>query len=138
MIDRKFSPIFLFGDLIIQRGLILTDIEPLPLSYFLFNRLFVGGGGVVKDAEPDCMAFPLCLRKHPVFVIFGVGDLRVVLCHPHKHIDAFPHIDGRAVQKDTVNPRMLELLRKPFALQAVVNALFKLIHYFFTPKTDFL
>lgn len=86
-----------------------ADELALFLAYFFFNR---GGRRAVSDienAKADAMATPRGFRQYFIFVCFWMGELRIVLRHARKHIDAFSDIDSLSVQQDSVNARPLEL-----------------------------
>lgn len=79
-----------------------------------FSYLFFDGGGRravsgIENAKADAAAAPRCLRQYFIFVCFWTGELRIVLRHARKHIDAFPDVDNPSVQQDSVNARALEL-----------------------------
>lgn len=63
----------------------------------------------VQNAKADAVTAPRGLRQYFMFVCFGTGELRIVLRHARKYIDAFPDIDSLSVQQDSVNARPLEL-----------------------------
>ena len=83
------------------------------IALFLANLFFDGGGrravSGIQNAKADAMTAPRCLRQYFIFVCFWTGELRIVLRHAHKHIDAFSDIDSLSVQQDSVNARTLEL-----------------------------
>ena len=79
-----------------------------------FAYLFFDGGGRravsgIQNAKADAMAAPRCFCQYFIFVRFWTGELRIVLRHARKHIDAFPDVDNPSVQQDSVNARPLEL-----------------------------
>ena len=79
-----------------------------------FAYLFFDGGGRravsgIQNAKADAVATPRCLRQYFIFVCFWTGELRIVLRHARKHIDAFSDIGSLSVQQDSVNARPLEL-----------------------------
>ena len=86
-----------------------ADELALFLAYFFFNcggRRAVSG---IQNAKAYAMAAPRCFRQYFIFVCFWTGELRIVLRHARKHIDAFPDVDNPSVQQDSVNARALEL-----------------------------
>lgn len=63
----------------------------------------------IQNAKAYAMTAPRGLRQYFIFVCFWTGELRIVLRHARKYIDAFPDIDSLSVQQDSVNARPLEL-----------------------------
>lgn len=61
------------------------------------------------------MTAPRGFRQYFIFVYFWTGELRIVLRHARKHIDAFSDIDSLSVQQDSICP----------ALQSAAQALCK-------------
>lgn len=86
-----------------------ADELALFSSYFFFN----GGGrravSGIQNAKADAMTATRRFRQYFIFVCFWTGELRIVLRHARKHIDAFSDIDRLFVQQDSINARALEL-----------------------------
>lgn len=86
-----------------------ADELALFFAYFFFD----GGGrravSDIENAKAYAMAAPRCFRQYFIFVCFWTGELRIVLRHARKHIDAFSDIDSLSVQQDSINARPLEL-----------------------------
>lgn len=79
-----------------------------------FAYLFFDGGGRravsdIENAKAYAMAAPRCFRQYFIFVCFWTGELRIVLRHARKHIDAFSDVDNLSVQQDSVNARTFKL-----------------------------
>ena len=88
-----------------------ADELTLFFSYLFFNRGGRRAVSGIENAKADAMTAPRCLRQYFIFVCFWTGELRIVLRHARKHIDAFSDIDNLSVQQDSVNARTLELRR---------------------------
>ena len=88
-----------------------ADELALFLTYLFFNRGGRRAMSGIQNAKAYAMAAPRCFRQYFIFVRFWTGELRIVLRHARKHIDAFSDIDEFAVQQDSVNARTLELRR---------------------------
>ena len=86
-----------------------ADELTLFFSYLFFNRGGRRAVSGIQNAKAYAMAAPRCFRQYFIFVCFWTGELRIVLRHARKHIDAFSDIDKFAVQQDSVNARPLEL-----------------------------
>ena len=63
----------------------------------------------IQNAKADAMTAPRGFRQYFIFVCYWTGELRIVLRHARKHIDAFSDIVNPSVQQDSVNARALEL-----------------------------
>jgi hypothetical protein len=88
-----------------------ADELALFLAYFFFNRGGRRAASGIQNAKAYAMAAPRCFRQYFIFVRFWTGELRIVLRHARKYIDAFPDIDSLSVQQDSVNARTLKLRR---------------------------
>ena len=86
-----------------------ADELALFLTYLFFNRGGRRAMSGIQNAKAYAMAAPRCFRQYFIFVRFWTGELRIVLRHARKHIDAFSDIDSLSVQQDSVNARPLEL-----------------------------
>ena len=86
-----------------------ADELALFLAYFFFNRGGRRAASGIQNAKAYAMAAPRCFRQYFIFVCFWTGELRIVLRHARKHIDAFSDIDSLSVQQDSINARPLEL-----------------------------
>ena len=86
-----------------------ADELTLFFSYLFFNRGGRRAVSGIQNAKAYAMTAPRCFRQYFIFVCFWTGELRIVLRHARKHIDAFSDIDNLSVQQDSVNARTLEL-----------------------------
>ena len=86
-----------------------ADELALFFSYLFFNRGGRRAVSGIENAKADAMTAPRGFRQYFIFVCFWTGELRIVLRHARKHIDAFSNIDNPSVQQDSVNARPLEL-----------------------------
>ena len=88
-----------------------ADELALFLAYFFFNRGGRRAVSGIQNAKVNAMTAPRGFRQYFIFVCFWTGELRIVLRHARKHIDAFSDIDSLSVQQDSVNARTLKLRR---------------------------
>lgn len=86
-----------------------ADELALFLTYLFFDCGGRRAASGIQNAKAYTMAAPRCFRQYFIFVRFWTGELRIVLRHARKHIDAFSDIDSLSVQQDSVNARALEL-----------------------------
>lgn len=86
-----------------------ADELALFFSYLFFNRGGRRAASGIQNAKAYAMAAPRGFRQYFIFVRFWTGELRIVLRHARKHIDAFSDIDSLSVQQDSINARALEL-----------------------------
>jgi len=86
-----------------------ADELALFLAYFFFNCGGRRAASGIQNAKAYAMAAPRGFRKYFIFVRFWTGELRIVLRHARKYIDAFPDVDNPSVQQDSINARPLEL-----------------------------
>ena len=88
-----------------------ADELALFLTYLFFDCDGRRAASGIQNAKAYAMAAPRCLHQYFIFVCFWTGELRIVLRHARKHIDAFSDIDSLSVQQDSVNARTLKLRR---------------------------
>ena len=88
-----------------------ADELTLFFSYLFFNRGGRRAVSGIENAKADAMTAPRCFRQYFIFVCFWTGELRIVLRHARKHIDAFSDVDNLSVQQDSINACMLKLRR---------------------------
>lgn len=93
----------------IERREIAADELALFLTYLFFDCDGRRAASGIQNAKAYAMAAPRCFRQYFIFVCFWTGELRIVLCHARKHIDAFSDIDSLSVQQDSINARPFEL-----------------------------
>lgn len=86
-----------------------ADELALFLTYLFFDCDGCRAASGIQNAKAYAMAAPRCFRQYFIFVCFWTGELRIVLRHARKHIDAFSDIDSLSVQQDSINARPLEL-----------------------------
>lgn len=88
-----------------------ADELTLFFAYLFFNRGGRRAVSGIENAKADAMTAPRGLRQYFIFVCFWTGELRIVLRHARKHIDAFSDVDNLSVQQDSINACMLKLRR---------------------------
>ena len=86
-----------------------ADELALFLAYFFFDCGGRRAASGIQNAKAYAMAAPRGFRKYFIFVRFWTGELRIVLRHARKHIDAFSDVDNLSVQQDSINARTLKL-----------------------------
>ena len=86
-----------------------ADELALFLTYLFFNRGGRRAASGIQNAKVNAMTAPRGFRQYFIFVCFWTGELRIVLRHARKHIDAFSDIDSLSVQQDSINARPLKL-----------------------------
>ena len=110
-IRLKLTPVFFFWYLLIQRGSMEADIPALHIPDFLCNCVIVGLLGSVKHSEAHFVSAARSLGKYAVLMFPTLCELRVVLRHPHKNIDALSYVNNLAIQKNRINSRTFKLRR---------------------------
>ena len=86
-----------------------ADELALFLTYLFFNRGGRRAVSGIQNAKVYAMTAPRGFRQYFIFVCFWTGELRIVLRHARKQIDAFSDIDSLSVQQDSINARPLKL-----------------------------
>ena len=86
-----------------------ADELALFLTYLFFDCDGCRSSRGIQNSKAYAMTAPRGFRQYFIFVCFWTGELRIVLRHARKHIDAFSDIDSLSVQQDSVNARPLEL-----------------------------
>ena len=69
-----------------------ADVLALFLAYLFFDRGGRRAVSGIQNAKAYAMTAPRCFRQYFIFVCFWTGELRIVLRHARKHIDAFSDI----------------------------------------------
>ena len=110
-VDLKLPPVFFFWYLLVQRGSMEADIHPLHIPDLLCNCVIVGLLGSVKHSEAHFVSAARSLGKYAVLMFPTLCELRVVLRHPHKNIDALSYVNNLAIQKNRINSRTFKLRR---------------------------
>ena len=110
-VDLKLPPVFFFWYLLIQRGSMEADIPALHIPDFLCNCVIVGLLGSVKHSEAHFVSAARSLGKYAVLMFPTLCELRIVLRHPHKNIDALSYVNNLAIQKNRINSRTFKLRR---------------------------
>ena len=88
-----------------------ADIPALHIPDFLCNCVIVGLLGSVKHSEAHFVSAARSLGKYAVLMFPTLCELRVVLRHPHKNIDALSYVNNLAIQKNRINSHTFKLRR---------------------------
>lgn len=75
-----------------------ADELALFLAYLFFDYGGRRAASGIQNAKAYAMAAPRCFRQYFIFVCFWTGELRIVLRHARKHIDAFADVDDLTIQ----------------------------------------
>lgn len=75
-----------------------ADILALLLTDFFCNCVIAALLGSVKHGEAHFVSAARSLGKYAVLMFSTLCELGVMLCHPHKNIDALSYVNNLAIQ----------------------------------------
>lgn len=93
-----------------------ADILALLLTDFFCNCVIAALLGSVKNSEAHFVSAARSLSEYAVLMFLALCKLGVMLCHPHKNIDALSYVNNLAIQQDRINTRTLKFGCQPLAL----------------------